>query len=144
MKTRVHPDKMAKSAALERQDGLARFVRSGTGSPYDVSAGLGDRLSPGRRCCGQRHRVSHRGFEPVPGSGFPELFGRKAGLPDKDDAAWMSRSMPRLGKFLARGNLSPTDGVTKLTPGQKPSHTTWWPSCECVRLDLFHDVEEVF
>lgn len=55
----------------------------------------------------------------------------------------MSRSMPRLGKYLARGNLSPIDGVTKLTPGQRPSHMTWWPSCECARLDLFRDVEEV-
>jgi len=64
-------------------------------------------------------------------------------FPNKDDAAWMSRSMPRLGKFLARGNLSPIDGVTKLTPGQRPSHMTWWPSCECARLDLFRDVEEV-
>jgi len=64
-------------------------------------------------------------------------------FPDKEDAAYMSRKMPRLGKFLTRGNLSPADGVTKLTAGQRPSHTTWWPSCECVRLDLFSEVEEV-
>ena len=62
---------------------------------------------------------------------------------NKDDAVWMSRSMPRLGKFLARGNLSSVDGVTMLTPGQRTSHTTWWPSCECVRLELFREVEEV-
>jgi hypothetical protein len=63
-------------------------------------------------------------------------------FPDRADAVWMSRSLPRLGKYLAKGTLGAADGCCKLTPGQRPTHTTWWPSCECARAGLFTEVED--
>jgi hypothetical protein len=63
-------------------------------------------------------------------------------FPERADAVWMSRSLPRLGKYIAKGTLGSAEGCCKLTPGQRPSHTTWWPSCECTRIGLFTEVEE--
>lgn len=64
-------------------------------------------------------------------------------FPNREDAAWMTRVMPKLGNHLARGVLEAGNGPSKLTPGQRPSHTTWWPSCECDRSGCFPDVEDV-
>ena len=61
----------------------------------------------------------------------------------RDDAAWMSHKHPRLGRFLAAGTLGETDGAVKLAKGQRPSHTTWWPSSECDRVLRFALFEEL-
>ena len=61
----------------------------------------------------------------------------------RDDAIWMSRKYPRLGRYLAMGQPSIADGTVKLTKGQRPTHTTWWPSNECERLGVFGNCEEI-
>jgi len=60
-----------------------------------------------------------------------------------DDAAWMARKHPYLGKFLASGVLSPADGVIKPTKGQRPTHMTWWPAAGCDRVQPFTACQEV-
>jgi len=47
----------------------------------------------------------------------------------RDDGIHQRNSYPRLGDYLASGELHPTDGQTLLTTGKRPTHTTWWP-CE--------------
>lgn len=62
---------------------------------------------------------------------------------DRDDAEHMYRLFPLLGRFIASGTLAAEHGVTKLTPGQRPTHTTWWPAEGLTREALFGDVEEI-
>jgi hypothetical protein len=45
------------------------------------------------------------------------------------------RLLPVLGKFIARGTLDPTAGLTKPTGGQ--THTTWWPFEGVKRVSYF-------
>ncbi len=54
---------------------------------------------------------------------------------DRHDALHMQRVYPRLGNWIATLSLTTTDGKMMLTPGQRPTHHTWWPSLECVRRD---------
>ena len=49
---------------------------------------------------------------------------------------------PMLGTFVAKGQLTTTDGVTMLTKGRFPSHTTWWPFERIDRARSFRVVEE--
>lgn len=62
---------------------------------------------------------------------------------DSDDAAFMQRAMPRLGKFVALLQLIMSDGRVMLTLGQRPTHNTWWPSSNCVRRNCIAKVESV-
>lgn len=64
-------------------------------------------------------------------------------FPDRADAEWMAHAFPKLGGFLASGYLDKDSGMSKLTPGTRPSHTTWWPEIACDRQGLFDAVEEV-
>ena len=60
---------------------------------------------------------------------------------DRDDAAFMQRAMPRLGEFVALLQLTMHDGKVMLTPGQRPTHNTWWPSSHCDRRNCVSKVE---
>jgi hypothetical protein len=62
---------------------------------------------------------------------------------DRDDAFFMHRAMPRLGKFIALLQFKSSDGKVMLTPGQRPSHNTWWPSSDCVRSECIVRIESV-
>ncbi len=58
-----------------------------------------------------------------------------------EDALHQQRLMPRLGKFIAMGVLAAGHGKARLTKGQQPSHTTWWPYVGVDRASLFAVVE---
>lgn len=60
-----------------------------------------------------------------------------------DDAINQQRLLPRLGRRIARARLDATHGKTCVTPGQQPTHTTWWPSVGVDRAALFVVVQEV-
>lgn len=62
---------------------------------------------------------------------------------ERDDALFMQRAMPRLGNFIALLQLSAVDGKVMLTPGQRPTHNTWWPSSNCVRANCATTIESV-
>ena len=59
-----------------------------------------------------------------------------------EDAAHQRKLMPRLGEFIARGTLTAEHGKARLTPGQQPSHTTWWPYIGVDRASLFAVIQE--
>ena len=59
-----------------------------------------------------------------------------------DDAAHQRRLMPRLGRFIAMGILTAEYGKARPTPGQQPSHTTWWPFAGVDRVSPFTVVPE--
>jgi len=59
------------------------------------------------------------------------------------DALNQQGLMPRLGKRIAKGELRPEHGRTLLTPGQQPTHTTWWVAVDVDRAALFVVVKEV-
>lgn len=44
----------------------------------------------------------------------------------KDDGIHQRNLYPKLGEYLAEGELKPTDGQTRLTKGARPTHTTRW------------------
>lgn len=62
---------------------------------------------------------------------------------DREDVLHMQRAMPYLGKWIGTLTLSQQDGKVMLTPGQRPSHHTWWPSTECDRPTRITYTEEV-
>ena len=62
---------------------------------------------------------------------------------DRDDVLHMRRTMPYLGKWIGTLTLTQQDGMVLLTPGQRPTHNTWWPSTECVRPHRIKIMEEV-
>lgn len=53
------------------------------------------------------------------------------------DAIHQRRLLPKLGRFIARGTLGVAHGKTKLTSGNQPTHTTWWPYRDVDRESLF-------
>ena len=59
------------------------------------------------------------------------------------DAEHQYRAYPRLGKFIAKGELQPEHGVTKLTQGRQPTYTTWWSYEGVDRAAIFVSVEEI-
>jgi hypothetical protein len=61
----------------------------------------------------------------------------------RDDAEHQHRAYPRLGRFIARGTFQARDGVTLLTRGRQPTHTTWWPYEGVDRARIFSAVEEI-
>ncbi len=61
---------------------------------------------------------------------------------DLADAVHQRRLLPRLGRYVARGELEDTHGKTRLTSGQQPTHTTWWPFVGVNRSVLFTVIEE--
>jgi hypothetical protein len=55
-----------------------------------------------------------------------------------DDAEHLTQLIPKLGRYVLRGQLQPSNGVVKQTPGrQHPTHTTWWPYDGVDRAELF-------
>jgi hypothetical protein len=59
-----------------------------------------------------------------------------------EDASHMRRLFPRLGRLIAKGMLQAEHGVTKLTTGRQPTHTTWWPAEGIDRAAPFAVLEE--
>ena len=59
-----------------------------------------------------------------------------------EDAQHQRKLMPRLGKYIALGTLAAEHGKARLTPGQQPSHTTWWPFIGVDRVSLFAVIQE--
>ncbi len=49
---------------------------------------------------------------------------------------------PKLGSMIARASLTSDHGLTKLTHGSQPTHTTWWAYEGVHRASLFAVVEE--
>jgi len=43
-----------------------------------------------------------------------------------EDAIHQRRLLPKLGPFIARGDLAADSGKLKPTKGSQPTHTTWW------------------
>ncbi len=62
---------------------------------------------------------------------------------NREDAEHLHKLFPRLGKFIARGELQELHGRVKLTIGRQPTHTTWWAHEGVVRHAPFVDVEEI-
>jgi hypothetical protein len=60
-----------------------------------------------------------------------------------DDAERMALLFPVLGAFVARGQLDDGYGVSMLTPGRQPTHTTVWPFLGVDRVDPFRSVTQV-
>ncbi len=60
-----------------------------------------------------------------------------------EDARNQRQLMPKLGGWIARGTLTPTHGKAHRTPGQQPSHTTWWPYEGVDRAAIFSVIPEV-
>ena len=60
-----------------------------------------------------------------------------------DDAERMALLFPVLGGFVALGALTDAYGVSLLTPGRQPSHTTVWPFEETNRTTPFEKVSSV-
>lgn len=60
---------------------------------------------------------------------------------DRNDVLHMHRAMPRLGRFVAMLQLRAEHGKILLTPGQRPSHHTWWPCSDCVRGTCVEKIE---
>lgn len=53
------------------------------------------------------------------------------------DAVHQRLLLPKLGDFIARADLKPEHGKTKLTEGRQPTHTTWWVYEGVDRASLF-------
>jgi hypothetical protein len=62
---------------------------------------------------------------------------------DREDAVFMQGAMPKLGNFVGELRLNPPDGKVIPTPGQRPSHNTWWPSVDCDRRRRVVQIERV-
>jgi hypothetical protein len=61
----------------------------------------------------------------------------------KEEAAHMRRVFPKIGDYIAVGELVPHHGVTKLTQGKQPTHTTWWPCLGIDRAAVFAVIEDL-
>jgi hypothetical protein len=61
----------------------------------------------------------------------------------KEDAEHQYRAYPKLGDFVACGELRSEHGVTKLTQGKQPTHTTWWSFEGVARAEVFISVEAI-
>jgi hypothetical protein len=61
----------------------------------------------------------------------------------REDAEHQHRAYPKLGKYIATGELQAEHGVTKLTEGRQPTHTTWWFYEGVDRRAIFVSVEEI-
>jgi hypothetical protein len=59
-----------------------------------------------------------------------------------EDALNQQRLLPKLGKRIAKGTLAPAHGKARPTPGQQPTHTTWWAYVGVERAALFVVVQE--
>ncbi len=62
---------------------------------------------------------------------------------NQEDAEHQYQAYPKLGKFVSKGTLKAEHGVTKLTSGRQPSHTTWWPYKGVNREVLFTETKEI-
>ena len=60
-----------------------------------------------------------------------------------DEAERMSLLFPVLGSFVALGALDVRYGVSMLTPGREPTHTTVWPFARTDRSAPFGTVTPV-
>lgn len=60
-----------------------------------------------------------------------------------EDAKHQRELMPFLGKYISRAELKEEHGMTKLTQGKVPTHTTWWPFKDTDRISLFAIEEEL-
>ncbi len=60
-----------------------------------------------------------------------------------EDAVNQQSLLPRLGKKIAKATLVAPHGKAILTPGQQPTHTTWWAYEGVDRASLFAVVQEV-
>lgn len=58
------------------------------------------------------------------------------------DAVHQRLLFPKLGHWIAKASLEPAHGKTKLTGGQRPTHTTWWAYDGVERANLFAVVPE--
>jgi hypothetical protein len=54
-----------------------------------------------------------------------------------EDTLHQQELFPFLGNRVARAELNPTHGKTRLTSGRQPSHTTWWPHSNVDRVAAF-------
>ncbi len=61
----------------------------------------------------------------------------------EEDAVNQQQLLPKLGKRIANATLNATHGKISLTPGQQPTHTTWWPCTIVDRAALFVVAKEV-
>lgn len=64
---------------------------------------------------------------------------------DRSDAEHQARAFLRFWRraSVTKATLSPEHGVTKLTPGKQPTHTSWWPSKDltpAARAKLFTSI----
>ena len=62
-------------------------------------------------------------------------------LRELKDAVHQRKVLPVLGKYISKASLKSHHGLTKLTGGQRPSHTTWWPYVDVQRAEPFELVE---
>jgi hypothetical protein len=58
------------------------------------------------------------------------------------DAIHLKKLFPKIGKWVAEGDLYPSHGKTKLTSGKQPTHTTWWVYENVDRRQPFSVIEE--
>ena len=92
--------------------------------------------------CEQNDFRSHRELGKLPNAD-PCLRCGLSVFRDIADAKHQHCAYPKLGNFIARANVNATHGRTKLTQGQQPSHTTWWPHEDIERHTLFTHLEEI-
>ena len=59
------------------------------------------------------------------------------------DAEHQHRAFPKLGAFIASGDLEGHHGLINVTPGKQPTHSTWWPFEDVDRAAAFSKVEEI-
>ncbi|MDO9017180.1 MAG: hypothetical protein Q8S73_15890 [Deltaproteobacteria bacterium] len=85
---------------------------------------------------------SHRELGKLP-SAPPCLRAGLSTFRSLDDAERMALLFPVLGGFVARGALNDSYGVSLLTPGRQPSHTTVWPYQQTQRTEPFRQVSPV-
>lgn len=61
---------------------------------------------------------------------------------EQSDAIHQRHLIPKLGKWIAKAQLTKELGMTKLTKGKEPTHTTWWVYDGVVRESYFEIVQE--
>ena len=59
-----------------------------------------------------------------------------------EDACHQRDALRFLGKFIAKAKLGPEHGMTQLTKGKQPTHTTWWVYEGVKRESLFECIDE--
>jgi hypothetical protein len=62
---------------------------------------------------------------------------------DFRDARHQRNLFPKLGSLIARAALTSDHGLTKLTHGSQPTHTTWWAFEGIHGASLFAVIEEM-